>query len=197
MLLRLQFLGRDAAGSNDHVQMANDYQIQRLKPALVVTACRLHNISCPRKAGKMPLLQHQTWIFCCLPHINRSLYSYQKYYYYFSVSLVIIMQQKLFFTKPYNLVLAWWRPDVLTGSSGSSGPSEALWLLVFFIFAELQTIRCAFAEVRARSRPMSLVHSRMPNIWGRLLPMLLSDGQPESIYLLLIIRQITSWIKLV
>ena len=37
--------------------------------------------------------------------------------------------------------------------------------------------------------------TRMPNIWGRALPTLLSDGHPESIYLLLIIRQITRWIK--
>lgn len=39
MLLKLQFLGRDAAGSNDHVQMANDDQILHLKPR----ACRLRN----------------------------------------------------------------------------------------------------------------------------------------------------------
>lgn len=32
MLLKLQFLDRGAAGSNDHVQMANDYQILHLKP---------------------------------------------------------------------------------------------------------------------------------------------------------------------
>lgn len=32
MLMKLQFLGRDAAGSNDHVQMANDSQILHLKP---------------------------------------------------------------------------------------------------------------------------------------------------------------------
>lgn len=32
MLLKQQLLGRDAVGSNGHVQMANDYQIVRLKP---------------------------------------------------------------------------------------------------------------------------------------------------------------------
>lgn len=39
MLLKLQFLGRDAAGSNGHVQMANDDQIVHLKPL----ACRLRH----------------------------------------------------------------------------------------------------------------------------------------------------------
>lgn len=69
MLLRLQFLGRDAAGSNDHVQMANDYQILHLKPALVVTPCRLHNISCLRKAWKIAYLCYNSkiGIFCCCP----------------------------------------------------------------------------------------------------------------------------------
>lgn len=36
--------GRDAAGSNDHVQMANDDQMLRLNPALY-TLSRLRNIS--------------------------------------------------------------------------------------------------------------------------------------------------------
>lgn len=39
MLLKLQFLGRDAAGSDDHVQMANDCHILHLKPR----ACRLRH----------------------------------------------------------------------------------------------------------------------------------------------------------
>lgn len=46
-----------------------------------------------------------------------------------------------------------------------------------------------------RPHAVCLPRTRRPNIWGRVLPTLLSDGHPESIYLLLIIRQITRWIK--
>lgn len=49
--------GRDAAGSNDHVQMANDDQMLRLNPALY-TLSRLRNISLREEdpGKKMPLL---------------------------------------------------------------------------------------------------------------------------------------------
>ena len=62
----LQFLGRDAAaGSNDHVQMANDYQIVRLKAcATVATARTLRNVSCARKEDKNTFAATPNWDDC-------------------------------------------------------------------------------------------------------------------------------------
>lgn len=54
--------GRDAAGSNDHVQMANDDQMLRLNPALY-TLSRLRNISLREEdAGKKCL--------CCTQYVT-------------------------------------------------------------------------------------------------------------------------------
>lgn len=80
----------------------------------------------------------------------------------------------------YNLMLAWWRRQLFWAFRWA--PSVMMMMMVMLLILLLRRAVC-------------LPRTRRPNIWGRVLPTLLSDGHPESIYLLLIIRQITRWIK--
>lgn len=187
MLLRLQFLGRDAAGSNDRVQMANDYQILHLKPALVATARTLRNTSCPEKAGKNTFAGTPKWEYFAVSHIGYHIYSG----YFLSILSSICHQSS---SSQNHTTWCW--PDGGLESSQAAAALLGLQGPPCCSSSSSFTQTCtpsegALAEVRPRGE--SLVDLRMPNIWGRALP----HGQPESIYLLLIIRQITRWTKVV
>lgn len=128
MLLKLQFLGRDAAGSNDHVQMANDYQILHLKPR----ARRLRNAD--------NLMNAFAIVGTHLTHTRR-------------LSVFI--------------------PGVL-------GLLQGPQLLILLCTPEGQRGHVPSSSEDARIYEGALYHPLLP------------EGWPESIYLLLIIRQITA-----
>lgn len=139
MLLKLQ--ARDAAGSNDRVQMANDDQVPRLKkknqnpaPQWLLHACELRNTSCARMSCK-------------------------KYPRYGDIS-----SQHIWLSRMHVYI-----KDTLSALRLIENTSHTTWLLVVGRVssqAAAAALQGPFRGLDVAPQPPSLPHGCAPKLWG-------------------------------